>query len=105
MTNPVLEMKGISKRFPGVVALDGVDLEQISRTVIQPLREMIFRGGKAWRSYGILACMDLVGGDSQPRADWLALGQAAMARRDYKPAVDAFRKALEMEPEFEGLFK
>jgi geranylgeranyl pyrophosphate synthase/predicted secreted hydrolase len=53
--------------------LDGVDLEQFSRTVIQPLREMIFRGGKAWRSYGILACMDLVGGDSQRLAHWLAL--------------------------------
>jgi geranylgeranyl pyrophosphate synthase len=34
---------------------------------------MIFRGGKAWRSYGILACIDLVGGDSQSRAHWLAL--------------------------------
>ena len=27
MTNPILEMKGISKRFPGVVALDAVELE------------------------------------------------------------------------------
>ncbi|HLH29626.1 MAG TPA: lipocalin-like domain-containing protein, partial [Terriglobia bacterium] len=53
--------------------LDGVDLAQFSRTVLQPLREMIFRGGKAWRSYGILACMDLVGGDSQRFANWLAL--------------------------------
>lgn len=53
--------------------LDGVDLEQFSRTVIRPLREMIFRGGKAWRSYGILACMDLVDGNSQQFAHWLAL--------------------------------
>jgi ribose transport system ATP-binding protein len=27
MTNPILEMKGISKRFPGVVALDAVELD------------------------------------------------------------------------------
>jgi geranylgeranyl pyrophosphate synthase/predicted secreted hydrolase len=53
--------------------LEGVDLEQFARTVIHPLREMIFRGGKAWRSYGVLACMDLVGGNSQRLAHWLAL--------------------------------
>jgi geranylgeranyl pyrophosphate synthase/predicted secreted hydrolase len=53
--------------------LDGVDLEQYSRTVLQPIREIILRGGKAWRSYGVLACMDLVGGDSQRFAHWLAL--------------------------------
>jgi geranylgeranyl pyrophosphate synthase/predicted secreted hydrolase len=53
--------------------LDGVDLEQYSRTVLRPIREIILRGGKAWRSYGILSCMDLVGGDSQPFAHWLAL--------------------------------
>jgi geranylgeranyl pyrophosphate synthase/predicted secreted hydrolase len=53
--------------------LDGVDLDQYSRTVLQPIREIILRGGKAWRSYGILSCMDLVGGDSQRFAHWLAL--------------------------------
>jgi len=53
--------------------LDGVDLEQYSRTVLRPIRDIILRGGKAWRSYGILACMDLVGGDSQRFAHWLAL--------------------------------
>jgi geranylgeranyl pyrophosphate synthase/predicted secreted hydrolase len=53
--------------------LDGVDLEQYSRTVVRPIREIILRGGKAWRSYGVLACMDLVGGDSQRFANWLAL--------------------------------
>ena len=53
--------------------LDGIDLDQYSRTVLQPIRAIILRGGKAWRSYGILSCMDLVGGDSQRFAHWLAL--------------------------------
>ena len=53
--------------------LDGVDLEQYSRTVLRPIRDIILRGGKAWRSYGILACIDLVGGDSRQFAHWLAL--------------------------------
>lgn len=53
--------------------LDGVDLEQYARTVLEPIREIILRGGKAWRSYGILSCMDVVGGDSQRFAHWLAL--------------------------------
>jgi geranylgeranyl pyrophosphate synthase len=34
---------------------------------------VIDRGGKAWRSYGMLAAIDVVGGDSQPFADWLAM--------------------------------
>jgi hypothetical protein len=45
--------------------LDGVDLEQYSRTVVRPIREIILRGGKAWRSYGVLSYIALVGGDSQ----------------------------------------
>ena len=53
--------------------LDGIDLEQYSRTVLEPIRDIILRGGKAWRSYGFLSCMDVVGGDSQPFANWLAL--------------------------------
>ena len=53
--------------------LDGVDLDQYSRTMLQPLREMVLRGGKSWRSYGVLACIDAVGGDSRPFRYWLAL--------------------------------
>jgi geranylgeranyl pyrophosphate synthase/predicted secreted hydrolase len=53
--------------------LNGVDLDQYSRTQLDPLREMILRGGKTWRSYGVLACMDVVGGDSQAFLPWLAL--------------------------------
>lgn len=52
--------------------LDGVDLPQLSRTLIAPLREITDRGGKAWRSYAALACCDAVGGDSRKFAQWLA---------------------------------
>jgi geranylgeranyl pyrophosphate synthase len=34
---------------------------------------MIDRGGKAWRSYAFLACIDAVGGDSDEFAEWLAV--------------------------------
>lgn len=53
--------------------LSGLDISQYARTVIRPLREMIDRSGKAWRSYAFLACIDVVGGDSQEFAEWLAL--------------------------------
>jgi geranylgeranyl pyrophosphate synthase/predicted secreted hydrolase len=53
--------------------LESVDLEQYARTLVEPIREIILRGGKSWRSYSILCCMDLVGGNSQPFANWLAL--------------------------------
>jgi geranylgeranyl pyrophosphate synthase/predicted secreted hydrolase len=53
--------------------LDGVDLDQLARTLVQPIRTIVDRGGKAWRSYVALACCDAVGGDSQPLIDWLAL--------------------------------
>jgi geranylgeranyl pyrophosphate synthase/predicted secreted hydrolase len=53
--------------------VDDVDLEQYWRTVVQPVREIVERGGKTWRSYGLLACIDVVGGDSNAFRDWLAL--------------------------------
>lgn len=52
--------------------LDGVDLPQLSRTLIAPVREITDRGGKAWRSYAALACCDVVLGDSRKFAEWLA---------------------------------
>ncbi len=52
--------------------LDGLDRNQYARTLIQPIREIIDRGGKAWRSYAALACMDIVGGNSQEFMHWLA---------------------------------
>ena len=53
--------------------LVGIDPAQFSRTMIQPIREIIDRGGKAWRSYLPLACCDVVGGNSQAAEPWLAL--------------------------------
>ncbi len=53
--------------------LDGISLDQFAQTVLKPIREIVLRGGKAWRSYGLLAGIDLVGGDSQPFASWLAV--------------------------------
>lgn len=52
--------------------LDGVDLQQLARTLIAPVREITDRGGKAWRSYAALACCDVVLGDSRQFAEWLA---------------------------------
>lgn len=52
--------------------VDGVDLAQLSRTLIAPVRQITDRGGKAWRSYAALACCDVVLGDSRRFATWLA---------------------------------
>ena len=52
--------------------LDGVDMQQLARTLIAPVREITDRGGKAWRSYAALACCDVVLGDSRKFAEWLA---------------------------------
>jgi geranylgeranyl pyrophosphate synthase len=53
--------------------MDGLDVEQLARTFIRPIREITDRGGKGWRSYAALTCCDLVGGDSRQYARWLAL--------------------------------
>jgi len=53
--------------------LNGVDKAQFIRTIVLPIREMINRTGKCWRSYAVLLCIDLVGGNSQDYLDWLIL--------------------------------
>jgi geranylgeranyl pyrophosphate synthase/predicted secreted hydrolase len=53
--------------------LDGLDFEQYSRALIQPIRSVVDSGGKSWRSYALLACIDIVGGNSQPFLPWLAV--------------------------------
>lgn len=53
--------------------LDGLDIKQFARTLIKPIREIVDRGGKSWRSYAALACCDVVGGDSRKYVQWLAM--------------------------------
>lgn len=59
-----------SEEHPSFV--EGVDLGQLGRTLIRPIREIVDRGGKGWRSYALIACCDLVGGDSGKFLDWIA---------------------------------
>lgn len=51
----------------------GIDSVEFSKSMIEPIRDIIDRGGKSWRSYAALACCDIVGGNSQRAIDWLAL--------------------------------
>jgi geranylgeranyl pyrophosphate synthase/predicted secreted hydrolase len=53
--------------------LSGLDKHQFTENIIKPIRAMIDRGGKSWRSYGALVCIDAVGGDSDLYSDWLML--------------------------------
>jgi geranylgeranyl pyrophosphate synthase len=50
-----------------------LDLDYLSSSLIAPIRTIVDRGGKAWRSYVALACCDVVGGDSQAYMGWLAM--------------------------------
>lgn len=51
----------------------GVPLDVIFDKLIKPVRHISDEGGKSWRSYGALACMDIVGGDSRKFVKWLAM--------------------------------
>ncbi len=53
--------------------MKGVPLKVLGDTLIAPVRLIADRGGKSWRSYGALACVDCVGGDSRDFVDWLAM--------------------------------
>ena len=53
-------------------ALDGIDAESFAKTIIHPMRYIIDRGGKAWRSMAIMLCAGAVGGDPDSIADCLA---------------------------------
>ena len=53
--------------------MHGVPLDKLSKYLIEPFRTVADRGGKSWRSYGALACVDVVGGDSRQFVNWLAM--------------------------------
>ena len=58
-----------------LITLDTINLEIFSKIIISPLRDMIDRGGKAWRSFLCLLCIDCVNGNSQNYQHWLALAE------------------------------
>jgi geranylgeranyl pyrophosphate synthase/predicted secreted hydrolase len=51
----------------------GVDIDQYARTHLHPIREIVDRGGKGWRSYAAITCADIVGGNSRNFVKWIAL--------------------------------
>jgi len=53
--------------------VDGVPAEQLVHAIVEPIREISDRGGKGWRSYAALACIDVVGGDSRRFGHWLPM--------------------------------
>jgi len=53
--------------------LDGFDIPVFEKNLIEPIRLITDRGGKSWRSFGVLACCDVVGGDSRQYIKLMAM--------------------------------
>lgn len=62
--------RGSSEAF---AKLNGADPRMVADHLVRPIREITDRGGKAWRSYAALACIDVVGGDSRNFLHWLVI--------------------------------
>ncbi len=54
-------------------APERVQADLLADSVVAPIRSIVDRGGKGWRSYAALACIDLVGGDSRKFLHWLIM--------------------------------
>ena len=78
MSGPVLEMKGISKRFPGVVALDSVDL------VVQP-GEVVALAGE--NGAGKSTLMKILGGLHQPDSGQIQIDSQTVTIRSVADAI------------------
>lgn len=53
--------------------MEGVPCDKIYDGLMAPVRHITDRGGKSWRSYGALACINIVGGDARKFIRWLAM--------------------------------
>jgi len=53
--------------------VEGVPAQQLVHAMVEPIRSIADRGGKGWRSYAALACIDVVGGDSRRFGHWLPM--------------------------------
>jgi len=70
---PYLVVRGDGEGTDAERYLDGVSADALGRALTRPLRTISDRGGKGWRSYAALACIDVVGGDSRKFAHWLPM--------------------------------
>eukprot|EP00026_Physarum_polycephalum_P002234 Phypoly_transcript_02239.p1 GENE.Phypoly_transcript_02239~~Phypoly_transcript_02239.p1 ORF type:complete len:803 (+),score=118.41 Phypoly_transcript_02239:351-2759(+) len=53
--------------------MKGVDINVVVDTIIKPVRSIVDRGGKGWRSYALLLCVDSVGGNSHKYRSCMAM--------------------------------
>jgi geranylgeranyl pyrophosphate synthase len=72
----VLESKDLVRLYAcerDAAWVSGVDAGRAAQVLTNPLRDIALRGGKAWRSYALLACIEAVGADPDRYRHWLAL--------------------------------